>query len=807
MLLLLYAAVFNFLAFESYHVEDAFITFRYAANLAAGDGFVFNPGERVLGTSTPLWTLLLAGVGALGLDIVAAAGFLYALCLSLCGGLGAVLLGRQGHPNAGAVFALAAVWGAGSSLYFFGMETAFYLALIFLALLAADCGRPWTTGAVLGLVATTRYDGGVVAAVVLLSRWTRSGRLPWREASVSGGLLGGWLLFAQLYFGSPLPNSLGAKAGDVGFLAYLGETLGHYRLLYTPVLRFWQPRLHGAVLPLVTLLLALPAVFQARRLLRLCGRLWALPAIAAALWLGYAAIGPPVAHSWHLLPAVFCLLAFGLASWGESLGRRRRPLAAAGVLAAVAVSFAVLPAGARREAQRLRTHPVHKSRIEAYDLIAAWMRDHDLAGSTLFTNEPGYLTYQTRQPVIDGAGLVTEGIFFHGPRERRTSLGHIAESYRPELMIVGSETGRPAPQLHGDYLPVYQAQPSKLLLLRRSGFERRFDRLFRSRVEGYYPGSAPTARHPIAVDFETLPVPGWNHTMGLRDFVGRPLSDLRFRRRPVEDRYLHTWSRDPATTGTLWSDPFRIDFDELAFRFAATHRSRTVAQLYVGGLLAFEVGAPAARDGEPLAMYQVVLPVRGFRGQVGVLRFVDADRRGGFLAADRIESRCYEGASVFDDFDSGDYGDRWSQGFGTAPAATRELARRYGLELVLGSHAASSLGAPGAGALVSRPFRIERDRLSFVVHDFGGRETGVELAVDGGVVRSFRGGSRRRLAAVKWDLAPWRGRRAVLSVIDGDEDPERGIGIDSIVAFDRAGFDCGAADRPAESPVRGSPGP
>lgn len=43
--------------------EDAFISLRYARNLLAGDGLVFNPGaERVEGITNLLWTLLLAGV-------------------------------------------------------------------------------------------------------------------------------------------------------------------------------------------------------------------------------------------------------------------------------------------------------------------------------------------------------------------------------------------------------------------------------------------------------------------------------------------------------------------------------------------------------------------------------------------------------------------------------------------------------------------------------------------------------------------------------------------------------------------------
>ena len=56
--------------------DDAFITFRYARNLAEGLGLVYNPGaewEPVLGTTTPLFALLLAGVAKLGFDLTIAA--------------------------------------------------------------------------------------------------------------------------------------------------------------------------------------------------------------------------------------------------------------------------------------------------------------------------------------------------------------------------------------------------------------------------------------------------------------------------------------------------------------------------------------------------------------------------------------------------------------------------------------------------------------------------------------------------------------------------------------------------------------
>ncbi len=38
-------------------LDDAFITFHYAWNLAEGFGLVFNPGQLVLGTTAPLYAI------------------------------------------------------------------------------------------------------------------------------------------------------------------------------------------------------------------------------------------------------------------------------------------------------------------------------------------------------------------------------------------------------------------------------------------------------------------------------------------------------------------------------------------------------------------------------------------------------------------------------------------------------------------------------------------------------------------------------------------------------------------------------
>ncbi len=46
-------------------IDDAFITFRYSRNIVEGQGFVYNIGAPSLGTTTPLYTLLMAAISAI----------------------------------------------------------------------------------------------------------------------------------------------------------------------------------------------------------------------------------------------------------------------------------------------------------------------------------------------------------------------------------------------------------------------------------------------------------------------------------------------------------------------------------------------------------------------------------------------------------------------------------------------------------------------------------------------------------------------------------------------------------------------
>jgi len=202
------------IAYWDYTQDDVFITFVYSRHIAEGTGFVFNPGERVQGTTTPLYALVMAGVYGLTHDLLHAGNVISAICLGLTIVQAVILLRRA--VTRPALWALVLLLVSAPLAYIsFGMETLLYCALLLLALdLWAQDRRVLAMLAAAALT-WTRADGLVMgaalgaAAVVdwLRSRTTapdgtsRSSRPILQEIALLAAVylvgIAPWFLFAQ----------------------------------------------------------------------------------------------------------------------------------------------------------------------------------------------------------------------------------------------------------------------------------------------------------------------------------------------------------------------------------------------------------------------------------------------------------------------------------------------------------------------------------------------------------------------------------------------------------------------------------
>jgi arabinofuranosyltransferase len=254
-----FAATLGVLLLHAWHyaflTDDAFISFRYARNLATGHGLVFNPGlEPVEGYTNFLWVLILAGFRWWGAapEVVAPV-----LSLALTVVLW-ILVARRSLAIAGprepawvvflpcaflAATRSVAVWSSG------GLETRLFEVLVVagtfrvLAEIESDRLRTWASGGLFALASLTRPDGILVGGSVLAvaALWTmRRGRFVARQWIVRTAAffvpVAAHLLFRLAYYGDWVPNTWHAKVGgrvwwDMGF-TYLGAFALEYGLVF-----------------------------------------------------------------------------------------------------------------------------------------------------------------------------------------------------------------------------------------------------------------------------------------------------------------------------------------------------------------------------------------------------------------------------------------------------------------------------------------------------------------------------------------------------------------------------------------------
>jgi hypothetical protein len=228
--------------FATTMVDDAWISFRYARNLVDGLGLVFNPGDvPVAGFTNPAWVLLAAAAHGVGLPVEATMKGIGAVSAGLTTALLVVRVRRfERTPTdfiptgsgltAGALLAIS----TGLATYAVtGLETALYGLFMLLSLFALLDRRPVGFGVFTALAFLTRPEAGLmgVAGVALLALRPASPerRVPdLVRASVTMSLLvGPYLVFAHLTFGTIFPNTLLAKHGSLADgVDYVAGVLG-----------------------------------------------------------------------------------------------------------------------------------------------------------------------------------------------------------------------------------------------------------------------------------------------------------------------------------------------------------------------------------------------------------------------------------------------------------------------------------------------------------------------------------------------------------------------------------------------------
>ncbi|WP_376791084.1 hypothetical protein [Thermoflexus sp.] len=418
------SALLLLLAFSSWAYDDPFITFRYAQNLRVGLGFVYNPGERVLSTTTPLYTLLLAGLSYLWADLPRLSPLISAFSLGI-GAPALYRLGRRwGRPTAGLVAALLYPFTP-LMVETFGAETCFYVTLVLWAFALHAEGRDLAAMALAALATLTRADGALAGLAIGVMLLLKERRIPWKPLLLFGLLIAPWYLFSWLYFGSPFPVTLAAKQHQARMAISDSFVKGFLRMVegYARNPFYWP---HG-----VFLVVGLAYVLRrARRWLLLTG--WGVLYFA-----GYTALGVS-RYFWYyapLVPVMIASIGLGVEATLEFLADRCRVFGRfKPILGALILLFLLLPQG--RDLWGLAHHPDPRARI--YRDVGLWLAENTPPEASVGTLEVGIIGYYARRRMVDFAGLIQPDVALQMQYESTyedTALWAISQ-YRPDFLVL-----------------------------------------------------------------------------------------------------------------------------------------------------------------------------------------------------------------------------------------------------------------------------------------------------------------------------------------------------------------------------------
>ncbi len=413
-------------------IDDAYITYRYAQNILSGHGFVYNVGERVLGTTTPIYTLVLAGLA--GLFGTRDFPIISITLNALTDGVGCIVLGlltiRLTHRR-WLGWASALLWALAPMSVTFaigGMETSLFIVLM-LATMATNLWGYLSWSAFLAALSIlTRPDALLFVlplAIDVLIRHFKERRIHtlWQPLLAAVLPLAVWILFATAYFGSPLTNSVSAKS-----VAYI---LPHTQA----VVRLWQhystpflehrifeqlPNGIGYFWPLPGLLLYLSLhLIGSIRIARRNSRALAI-CVFPLLYFAAFSIANPLIFRWYLappLPIYFVTILTAIDQIGSDLSTLLsayiRPIFTHRVVAIIPLVFFTLSFvsawelkpdhGPTRPAPEMAWHELEL----LYTRVTSNLTESLPADSVVAAGDIGAVGYFSGANVLDTLGLIS----------------------------------------------------------------------------------------------------------------------------------------------------------------------------------------------------------------------------------------------------------------------------------------------------------------------------------------------------------------------------------------------------------------
>ncbi len=455
-LLLTALLIFLFAGFSNIQQDDSYIYYSYVVNIIQGDGYVFNAGERINATTSPLYTLSVSVLSkVLSLiplfQIPVIAHLLGIISLAIICMIFIKLFSAKENGLFYMIFPLIFL----SNPYLpraVGMEMFLAMALGIGAIYCYTRDKLNIAALLCSLAVLARPDMALLSVVVLGHHLVIK-RKPLSIPLVTLFLLPLliWAVFSKMYFGQFLPSTLSAKLGQTesgrwgeGFLFLKGIYGGFYG---------------SGLLKGLCVLLLLWGVWlliskRANQSVVKSEAFQLMLAWNVLFLLIYGLILNPPAYAWYYTyfsVSISLLIALACHDLYHRMSKTGSFRAQVILLTLLFIFVSLNPIYAIRKSVT--------SKYVVYKAAAQWMNDNVPKGTSVAANEIGVLRYYYKQgEVIDALGLTSPGVAEH---VRRQDYSWYVHEFKPDMLMFGDPPRKVLEAMV--YEPWFQKEYKKLI--------------------------------------------------------------------------------------------------------------------------------------------------------------------------------------------------------------------------------------------------------------------------------------------------------------------------------------------------------
>jgi len=425
LILLLQVGLRLLLSHWDFYMDDACITFRYSQNIIVGRGFVYNPGEHVLGTTTPLFALFLCLPMLFGTDVLHASRI---ITITLDAINLILLFHILRKLSKSGVAVLSGVLFYAISPHFTiiimrGMEYSLVSFLVLISLWGAINGKRIIVGIAIGLCLICRMDLGLFIGVFLLGILWINKRFPIKEIIFAILILLPWIIFATMYFGTPFPSTMAAKLGT------LYENINPVIALNTACYTFgFFP--FPLILYLVVIIIGILGFYKVK--IAMIMLLWGILHVLFNLFFS------PYFFIWYYLPAIIPFSLFWTFGWDTIATYSDKLIKAVALrnivtgLLIVITLLCALPEWFSNFNERIKTW------VGEFDwgkTTSIWIRNNIPSSVVICTGTPGFLGVFVKNKILDTGALISpEVLSLKIRRSWEEGDKLVIRRYRPDII-------------------------------------------------------------------------------------------------------------------------------------------------------------------------------------------------------------------------------------------------------------------------------------------------------------------------------------------------------------------------------------